>query len=88
MSKILGSAKKWPTSVGKTQLLKYLTGKRLTQAQAIKAKCCDCMGGFSDGRIDCAMPDCSLYPFMIYNPKRGKSISKGAEIEPTLPSKV
>ena len=54
------------SSSGKTNLLKYLEGKRLTQRQAILAKCCECMGYFADGRTDCAMPDCTLYPYYPY----------------------
>lgn len=62
-----------PASSGRTQLLKYLSKERLTQRQAIVAKCCDCMGYYVDGRIDCRMPDCTLYPWMPY---------KGAKTEP------
>jgi hypothetical protein len=57
-------------SAGQGPLLKHLNGKRLTQSQAIKAKCYDCMGYFADGRADCCMPDCPLHPFMVYNPSR------------------
>ena len=53
-------------SAGKTNLLKHLRGERLTQRQAILAKCCDCMGYHNDGRMDCRMPHCSLYPFRPY----------------------
>jgi hypothetical protein len=55
-----------PASGGKTALLKHFNGERLTRAQAIKAKCCDCMGYNTDGRMDCRMPHCSLYPFRPY----------------------
>lgn len=55
-----------PASRGKTALVKYLSGGRLTQRQAILAKCCDCMGYHRDGRIDCRVPACPLYPFMPY----------------------
>jgi hypothetical protein len=56
-------------SKGRTNLIKYLEDKRLTQRQAILAKCCDCTGYHADGRIDCAMPDCPLYPYMPYKEK-------------------
>lgn len=46
-------------SSGKTNLVKHLRGERLTQRQAIFAKCCDCMGYWVDGRMDCRMPHCS-----------------------------
>lgn len=55
-----------PASTGKTNLLKHVSGQKLTARQAIIAKCCDCMGYYADGRMDCKMPDCSLYPFMPY----------------------
>jgi hypothetical protein len=51
---------------GGKELKKHLAGDRLTQRQAIHAKCYDCMGGYSDGRVDCQLSDCSLYPFMAY----------------------
>ena len=53
-------------SAGKTNLVKHLQGERLTQRQAILAKWCSCMGYHSDGRLDCRMPHCSLYPFRPY----------------------
>jgi hypothetical protein len=55
-----------PKSAGKTNLVRHLNGDRLTQRQAILAKCCDCMCYHVDGRIDCRMPHCSLYPFRPY----------------------
>jgi hypothetical protein len=33
---------------------------------AIKAKCSDCMANYKDGREDCEIPDCLLYPYMAY----------------------
>ena len=53
-------------SRGQTHYLRYLHGERLTQREAILAKCCDCMCYHVDGRLDCRMPLCSLYPFMPY----------------------
>ena len=53
-------------SAGRTNLLKHLCGERLTQRQAILAKCCDCTCYHVDGRLDCRMPHCSLYPFRPY----------------------
>lgn len=55
-----------PASSGKTYLLKHLEGNRITARQALLAKCCDCMGYYADGRIDCKMPDCPIYAFMPY----------------------
>ena len=60
-------------SAGKRNLIKHLLGERLTQRQAILAKCCDCMGYHIDGRMDCRMPHCSLYPFRPYKDDPGPS---------------
>ncbi len=59
-----------PASSGKTNLLKHLYGDRLTRNAAIAAKCCDCMGYYIDGRIDCKTGDCPLHPFMPYRGKK------------------
>jgi len=59
-----------PTSSGKTFLLKHYAGERLARWQAVAAKCCDCMGFYIDGRIDCQVPGCPLYLFMAYRGKK------------------
>jgi hypothetical protein len=66
---------KVPESGGKTNLVKHLEGKTLSARQAVIAKCCDCMGYYVDGRLDCKMPDCSLYPFMPYRENKVKLVS-------------
>ncbi len=53
-------------SKGKTHLIRHLSGERLTQRQAILAKCCECTGYHADGRSDCGIPECPLYPYMPY----------------------
>lgn len=58
-----------PKSAGKGHLQRHLKGERLTQRQAILAKCCDCMGFHVDGRTDCLMKSCSLYNWMPYKNK-------------------
>ena len=62
---------------GGKELDKYIDGKRLTTKQMILAKCFECMGNYEDGRVDCILPDCPLYPMMPYGKvwkgrKRGK----------------
>ena len=52
---------------GKKELLNHFEGKKLTFLQAIKAKCYDCMSCYVDGRVDCEIPLCPLYPFMPYS---------------------
>jgi len=54
---------------GNTELTKHLKGIRLTQRQMILAKCYDCMNGYLDGKVDCKIKECPLYPLMPY---RGK----------------
>ena len=55
------------TAQGKTEYLEYLgSGKKLSPARAIKATCYQCMNSYVDGKNDCGIPDCPLYPFMPY----------------------
>ena len=51
---------------GRAEMFKHLDGGELTRGAAIKAKCYDCMGWYSDGKMDCLQPDCPLYSFMPY----------------------
>jgi hypothetical protein len=69
---------KWhgKTAKGKKEILKHLSGQRLTLKQAVYAKCYDCAGFYADGKQDCKMPHCSLYPFMAYNKNRVKRTTK------------
>ena len=57
---------------GQKELIGHLEGDRLTLKQAVNAHCYDCTGFFADGKVDCGMKRCSLYPFMPYNPNRPK----------------
>ncbi len=54
------------TAKGRKELLAYREGRKLTRAQAIRAKCYDCMGGYDGGKRDCEIPRCPLYQFMPY----------------------
>lgn len=38
----------------------------LSPISSIKSKCKDCMSDYVDGRLDCEIPDCSLYYWMPY----------------------
>jgi hypothetical protein len=55
-----------PKARGNKEFKSHQMGGRLTKRQAILAKCADCMGNYVDGRIDCEMPECPLYPFSPY----------------------
>ena len=59
-------ARRGKESKGKRHMIAYLEGKRLSPSQAILANCCQCMGFYIDGKHDCEIPDCPLYPFMPY----------------------
>ncbi len=64
------------TARGQKELLKHLSGQKLTFKQAIYARCYDCMGYYADGKVDCKMPHCPLHPFMAYNQNRVKRTIK------------
>ena len=61
---------------GKSELVRHLEGGRLIFKEAIYANCYDCMGFFMDGRNDCELLRCPLYPFMIFNRQKGKRSSR------------
>ena len=64
---------------GMKHLVRHLEGKELTQNQAIEANCYGCMGGYTDGKQDCKIPECSLHPFMPYReggPRKLKAMSE------------
>ncbi len=58
---------------GKNALLEYHAGRRITLGRAVKAKCFDCMGRYQDGRADCRIPACPLYPWMPYRAQGDKA---------------
>lgn len=64
------------TARGKKELIKHLEGGRLTLKKAVNAYCYDCTGYYADGRQDCKMPKCSLYPFMAFNQDKSKRTSR------------
>lgn len=53
---------------GRAEMVKFVSGRKLTPMQAIRAKCYDCMGYYADGKRDCGALDCPLHRFMPYNP--------------------
>lgn len=63
-SEMLRTVRNYPKKAGKSDLIKHLSGKKITRGSAIKAKCYDCNGmGESN---ECDMKTCSLYPFSPY----------------------
>lgn len=61
---MLDSATTGTRRAGQGDFVNYLMGKRLTQRQAIKAKCYDCDGMGDTGECDCI--SCALYPYSPY----------------------
>lgn len=59
-SQKIRSVESWPKKAGKNDYLKFLRGERLTQRQAIRAKCYDCCCG-EPGL--CSVLHCSLLPY-------------------------
>lgn len=54
-------------AIGSSEFKKYQKNKEpLSRTNAILAKCYDCMGGYVDGKLDCIIDECPLYPFMPY----------------------
>jgi hypothetical protein len=56
----------FPSARGRSEFMKYAQGKALTRGDSIKAKCYECMGCFVDGKQDCKMSSCPLYPYRPY----------------------
>ena len=53
-------------AAGKNEYQKFLEGGKITLGQAVKAKCFDCCGYYEDGKVDCGVRDCPLYPWMPF----------------------
>ena len=61
------------TAQGKSEYLEYLkNGQKLSPLKAIKANCYQCMNSYLDGKDDCQIPDCPLYPYMPYRKDKAK----------------
>lgn len=79
--KIEAIKKSMPLSARK-HLLAHMEGRRITVRQAVAAKCFECMNGFIDGRQDCAIPDCPLYPWMPFNPNKPAKTARKTDFKP------
>lgn len=55
----------WPRRAGRAELLKHLRGERLTRAEAIKARCYECIQG-EDPR-PCTVVTCALTTYCQWN---------------------
>ncbi|BCS53295.1 hypothetical protein GSbR_21790 [Geobacter sp. SVR] len=52
---------------GRMELIKHIKGGKLSPSQAIAAFCYECCGFHDQGRFDCKVESCPLYPL---NPAR------------------
>jgi hypothetical protein len=67
MADIAWIRKHGKTAKGKNEYLSYLEhSTKLPPKQAILAQCYQCLGCYADGKVDCEIPDCPLYPYMPY----------------------
>lgn len=72
-----------------TCLEQYNLGKKLSAFQSCLAKCAECMCHFADGREDCRIPRCPIYPRMPYRIKnKAVGISELNESGTNRPKKV
>ncbi len=55
-----------PKSSGQRHYLAYLEGADIGRSAAMTAKCFECCGGYIDGRVDCGVKSCPIYPWMPY----------------------
>jgi len=63
-ARISGSRNNQP--VGHIAYRKYQLGIPVPIKKAVGAYCYDCMGFYTDGRVDCENARCMLYPWMPY----------------------
>ena len=59
-----------PLSAGREYLKKHVSGNNLSAKQRGVGHCCECMGYYVDGKMDCECPWCILYPLMPYGKMR------------------
>jgi hypothetical protein len=61
----IANVKKWPRKTGKADYLRFLQGERLTRAEAIKAKCFECVTG--EDTAPCIVSTCPLTQYCPWN---------------------
>jgi len=80
---ILTELDKAPSSTGAKYMRTHYAGKHLTARQRAMAKCCDCSCYYADGREDCQVFWCILYPLMPYGKMRKRYPSKAKKPKET-----
>jgi hypothetical protein len=66
ISKMIEVVGKWALHQGKSELLRFLNGGKLSWKEQCRAKCFECCCGYDDGAKDCKIPTCPLYGGMPY----------------------
>lgn len=64
-------------AVGRSELIRFMQGKRLTNKQMILAKCYECEHGYTDGKKPCPVLDCPLHPHHPYSSLQTRKTGKG-----------
>jgi hypothetical protein len=78
---MLESARNGSGRKGQTNLIKYLEGGRLTQRQAIQAKCYDCNG--MGESAECSTESCALWPYSQFAFKNASTSDIGNQTSAT-----
>ena len=73
------------TAQGRQELLRHVEGERLTLRQMVLAMCYECMAYYGDGKTDCKIPLCPLYPMMPF--KKGEKYRVFAKKEKSVARK-
>ncbi len=68
-----------PLAQGKDELLAHMHGKTTSRSEAMKAKCFECCNGYIDGKVDCGIKDCPLYPWMPFNSSGTRAKAGGSK---------
>lgn len=76
VSPFLEDVRKAKTASGRNEYLKFLEEGTITLGQAVKAKCFDCCGYYEDGKVDCGVADCPLYPWMPFGKAKKERAKK------------
>ena len=71
------SVRKWPKKSGRADYIRHLDGERLTRAEAIRAKCYECVCG--EDTEPCLASLCPLIQYCQWNRSEQDSVSGNTE---------
>lgn len=60
----------WPLRKGKRDLLKHLKGEKISRAEAVRAKCYECLGGEGG---PCSVTTCALNGWSQYSKSKDQT---------------